>query len=85
MLGLGQSINKEEIILDARLSQGLVFNDEIVAQKRFGRIRIRHNFASREGSEAASNFQKAELQVGNSNRKIPNGYESRIKIRAEWV
>ncbi len=85
MPGLDQSLNEEEIILDARLIRRLVFDDEIAAQKRCSRMRIRCIFANRERFKAASNFWEAEVRVENGNRKEPNGYESRIKDRAEWT
>ncbi len=83
MPGLGPLLNEEEIILDARLGRGLVFDDQIAAQKGCGRMRIRRNFASREGSEAASNFQEAEVRAEHGNGKGPSGCESGIRDRAE--
>ena len=85
MPGLGPSLNEKEIILDARLGRGLVFDDQIAAQKGCGRMRIRRNFASREGSEAASNFQEAEVRAEYGNGKGPSGCESGIRDRAEWA
>ncbi len=43
---------------NARLGRGLVFHDEIAAQQR---MRIRRNFGSGGGLEAASNFGGAEV------------------------
>ncbi len=71
--------------LNARLGRGLAFDDEIAAQKRCGRMRIRRNFASREGSETASNFREAEVRAEHGNGKGPSGYESGIRDRAEWT
>ncbi len=68
-----------------RLGRGLVFDDDIAAQKGCGRMRIRRNFASREGSEAARNFREAEVRAEHGNGKGPSGYESEIRDRAEWT
>ena len=48
-------------------------------------MRIRRNFASREGSEAARNFREAEVRAEHGNGKGPSGYESGIRDRAEWT
>lgn len=48
-------------------------------------MRIRQNFASRERSEAASNFLEAEVKAKYGNGKRPRGYKSGIKDRAEWT
>ena len=48
-------------------------------------MRIRRNFASREGSETASNFREAEVRAEHGNGKGPSGYESGIRDRAEWT
>ena len=69
ILGLGQSLNDEQIIPDARLSQRLVFDDEIAAQKRYGWMHIWCNFVNREGSETASNFWRANVKAEHGNRK----------------
>lgn len=66
----------------ARLSQGLIFDNGIAAQKGCGRKSIWCNFTSKEESKAASHFWAAEVRVEYNNRKKPSGYENRIKDRA---
>lgn len=48
-------------------------------------MRIPRNFASREGSEAASNFREAEVRAEYDNEKRPSGYTSWIRHRAKWA
>ncbi len=71
------------MVENARLSRGLVFDDEIAAEKEYGQKFIWHNFRGREGSKAASNYWNAEVKEEHDNKKEPSGYESGIKDRAE--
>ena len=70
---------------NARLGRGLVFDDEIATQQGCGRMRIRRNFGSGKGSEAACNFGEAEVRVEQGNGKGPSGYKSRIRGRGEYA
>ena len=72
-------------ILNALLGWGLVFDNEIAAQKKSDQMHIRRNFTSRERSEAASNFWEAGVRAENGNEKRLSGYESGIKDRKRWT
>lgn len=85
MPGLGQSFNQEEIIQDALLGMGLVFDNEIAAPKRCSEIHIWRNFASDEGSKTTSDFQEAEVGEEYGNTKRLSGYKSRMNKSVEWT
>ena len=42
-----------------------------------------HNFASKEGSKAASNFQEAELREERGSKKRLSGYKSGLRDKAK--